>query len=106
MAATTSMTLSQDPSDCKVVNSTLNYYLDPSKGGHTSYQIGVSDYYRRKFDTHPVQIYDVRGREDKFLLDTHGFQHCKHISAEKNFDNDDQVRDVVYPEVEELLKDV
>lgn len=94
------------PPDCKVVNSTLNYYLDPSKGGHTSYQIGVSDYYRRKFDPHPVQIHDVRGREEEFLLDTHGFQHYKHISIEKDFDDDDRVRKVVYPEVEQLLKEV
>lgn len=90
----------------KIVNTTLNYYLDPSKGGHTSYQIGVADYYRRKFDTRPVQIHDVRGHEDQFLLDTHGFQHKKHISAEKDFNDDDQVRSVVYPEVEQLLKDV
>jgi len=28
----------------KVVNTNLNYYLDPAKGGHTSYQVGVSRY--------------------------------------------------------------
>lgn len=106
MVATAGITSLQASSDHKVVNTTLNYYLDPSKGGHTSYQIGVSDYYRRKFDTRPVQIHDIRGQEAHFSLDTHGFQHYKHTSAEKDFDDDDRVRNVVYPEVEQLLKDV
>lgn len=90
----------------KTVNTTLNYYLDPSKGGHTSYQIGVSDYYRRKFDIHTVQVHDIRGREDQFNLEKNGFQHLKHTSAEKDFVDDDQVRRVVYPETAQLIKDV
>src|ERR1700712_2207890 len=73
-----------EPAGTKTVNTTLNFYLDPSKGGHTSYQIGVADYYRRKFDPHPVQIQEIRGREAEFDLETHGFQHHKHTSAEKD----------------------
>lgn len=92
--------------DANVVNTTLNYYLDPSKGGHTSYQIGVSDYYRRKFDPHQQQIHDIRGREGQFDLETHGFQHYKHASSEKDFIDEDQVRRVVYPETEQLIKNV
>ena len=88
------------------VNTTLNYYLDPSKGGHTEYQIGVSDYYRRKFDPHQVQISDIRGQEDLFKLDTHGFERVKHTSAEKHFDDNERVKQVVYPETEKLIKDM
>lgn len=106
MATTTMTNTAQAHVSSKVVNTTLNYYLDPAKGGHTSYQIGVSDYYRRKFDPHPAQIHDIRGREDQFCLETHGFQHHKHSSAEKDFNDDDQVKAVVYPEVEQLIKDV
>lgn len=95
-----------NPAGTKTVNTTLNFYLDPSKGGHTSYQIGVSDYYRRKFDPHPVQIQDIRGREDEFDLETHGFQHHKHVSAEKDFDDDEQIRRVVYPETAQLIKNL
>lgn len=106
MATTTTVTSTvQAPSDAKVVNTTLNYYLDPSKGGHTSYQIGVSDYYRRKFDPHVAQIYDIRGLEQEFTLATHGFQHAKSVSEEKDFNDDEQVKATVYPEVEQLLKD-
>lgn len=102
MSTTTTITTSPP----KHINTTLNYYLDPSKGGHTTYQIGVSDYYRRKFDTRPVQIEDLRPRQSEFKLDVHGFQHAKHTSEEKTFDDNDRVRRVVYPETAELLKSV
>lgn len=101
--ATTTMT---QPVKGKVVQTTLNYYLDPSKGGHTSYQIGVSDYYRRKFEPHPQEIHDIRGREDQFNLEIHGFQHQKNSSAERDFDDNKQIKQVVYPEVAQLIKDV
>ena len=106
MATTTMTSTAQARPSSKVVNTTLNYYLDPSKGGHTTYKIGTSDYYRRKFDTHDVQINDIRGQEDQFSLETHGFQHCKHSSAEKDFNDDDHVKAVAYPEIEQLIKDV
>ena len=104
MASTTTTTVK--PAQAEVVNTILNYYLDPEKGGHTSYQIGVSDYYRRKFDPHPAQIHNIRGREDHFKLDTHGFQRFEHVSAERDFDDTDQVKKVVYPETAQLIKDV
>lgn len=102
MTATMTMT-STEP---RTVETTLNYYLDPSKGGHTSYQIGVADYHRRKFEPHQARIQDIRGREDQFNLETHGFQHHKHVSAEKEFVDNEQVKKIVYPEVEQLLKDL
>jgi len=37
-------------------------------------------------------------------LDKTGFQIVKHASAEKDFLDDDQIKKVYYPEVEELLK--
>ena len=49
-------------------------------------------------------IHDVRGREHEFTLDTAGFQFVKHISAEKEFADDERIKDVYYKEVEELLK--
>lgn len=94
------------PTTLKTVNTTLNYYLDPSIGGHTQYQIGVVDYFRRKFDTHEVEVNDVRGREDQFEINTHGFQFAKHTSKEKEFVDDSQVKRVAYPEVEDLIKNM
>lgn len=95
-----------NPTYIKSVNTTLNYYLDPSKGGHTRYQIGVAEYFRRKFDPHEVQVHNIRGREDQFSLATSGFQYRQHVSAEKDFKSDGEVKRVVYPEIEQLIKDV
>ena len=103
---TTTSTTTLEPAQNGVINTILNYYLDPEKGGHTSYQIGVSDYYRRKFDSHPAQIHNIRGREDQFRLDTHGFQRFEHVSVENDFGDSEQVKRVVYPEIEQLILDV
>lgn len=96
------------PEQCRsnAVHAKLNYYLDPAQGGHTSYYTGTAGYYRRKFDEHVVPINDARGREDHFNLNTHGFQHHKHISAEKDFADDEQIKSVVYPETENLIKEL
>lgn len=88
------------------IDTTLNYYLDPALGGHSAFEVGTAGYYRRKFDERPVQIHDIRGQEEDFDLSKQGFQHLKHTSAEKEFRNDEQVKRIVYPEVEELLKKV
>ncbi|KAF7194132.1 Hydroxylase/desaturase asaB [Pseudocercospora fuligena] len=89
-----------------VVTTNLNYYLDPSKGGHTEYYTGVSDYYRRKFDPHEVQVEDARPRKEEFKLDVQGFQHAAHSSVEKTFDDFDRIREVAYPDVEAMVKDI
>jgi hypothetical protein len=99
-----SATSTQTEEQRKVVHTTLNYYLDPALGGHDSFQIGIASYYRRKFDEHPVQIHNIRGRESDFTLGKQGFQHLKHTSVEKDFTDDEQVKSVVYSETEKLLK--
>ena len=90
----------------RIVNARLNFYLDPSQGGQSEFAIGTAGAYRRKFDERPVQIEDARGHESDFSLDTHGFQYCKRATTEKDFSDDDQVKAVAYPEVQQLLKDV
>lgn len=57
-------------------------------------------------DPHPAVIRDARGREEEYglSLDTSGFQFVKHVSQEKEFDDDKRIEDVYYKEVEELLK--
>lgn len=88
------------------VKASLNFHLDPALGGHTSYHSATVEKYRRKFDVHEVEIHDARGREDKFSLETHGFQYHRHISVEKDFLDDRRVKAVVYPETEELIKEM
>ena len=57
-----------------VVNTTLNYYLSPERGGAKIYQPGAVGDKRRPHDEQKVQVTDIRGREDEFRLDEQGFQ--------------------------------
>ena len=86
------------------VKAKLNYFLDPSKGGQSQFQPRTAQIYRRKFDEQLTDIHDVRGHEDQFHLHEHGFQLFQCGSAESEFSDDGRVREIVYPEIEELLK--
>jgi hypothetical protein len=83
-----------------------NYYLDPSKGGHSTYVAGTAGYFRREFDTHDVKIQDMRGREEQFDLSTHGFQHVRAPTVGGDFRDADFVEKEVYKETEKLLKEM
>ena len=86
------------------VKTTLNYYLDPAVGGHSSVDLGTAGYYRLKFDEQPVKITDIRGHEQDFDLTKNGFQYYKHTSQEKNFRDENAIKDAYYKEVEQLMK--
>jgi hypothetical protein len=51
-------------------------------------------------------VHDARGKEKEYglSLDTSGFQFLKHESVEKDFTDEERIKDVYYKEVEELLK--
>jgi hypothetical protein len=53
-----------------------------------------------------VEVKDISGDEDKYTLDSHGFQIVRHESAEKTFLDDDEIKRSYYAETEQLLKDV
>ncbi|KAL0953041.1 hypothetical protein HGRIS_007243 [Hohenbuehelia grisea] len=55
-------------------------------------------------EEHEVVVQDVRGKEDTVGLDKTGFQFVKHVSAEKDFDDEERIQKVYYKEIEELLK--
>lgn len=54
-------------------------------------------------DSRRVRIFDLRGREHDFDLDTNGFQLVRDVSKEKTFDNEDMIKAVYYPEIECLM---
>jgi hypothetical protein len=89
------------------VVTTLNYYKDPPGGGppHATYIDRPETYYREPLPQQ-VTVHDIRGTEDQYTLDTTGFQIVKHESAEKDFLDDEQIKAIYYPEVEQLLKQV
>ncbi len=54
----------------------------------------------------PVIVHDARSREGEFSLDKSGFQFVKHVSTEREFTDDERIKNVYYKKVEELLKNV
>ncbi|KAK3705225.1 hypothetical protein LTR37_013386 [Vermiconidia calcicola] len=89
-----------------IVETSLNHWLDPAKGGHDHYITGTAGYYRRKFDAHPIKIKDFRGREDEFNINTQGFGYLVSPTVGGDFRDSEKVKKEVYPETEQLLKDV
>lgn len=57
-------------------------------------------------EPHDVVVRDARGKEKEYdlSLDTSGFQFVKHVSQEKDFEDEERIKDAYYKEVEELLK--
>ena len=87
------------------VEAIFNYYKDPEDGSppEPNYVNKPQSYNRPPISQRQV-VHDVRGTEDQYTLDTTGFQIYKHESKEKDFVDEEQIKSVYYPEVEELLK--
>ncbi|MCZ6644118.1 MAG: CmcJ/NvfI family oxidoreductase [Gammaproteobacteria bacterium] len=56
------------------------------------------------FEWHTIAIADGRSVVDRLSLETEGFELRPHDTAVSNFYDDEQVRTVYYPEVEQLVK--
>lgn len=88
------------------VETTFNYWLPDSQGGFgREIHPGTSEIYTKKFDVASAKVNDVRGNEGDFSLDRNGFEFHQHESVEKDFDDEARVKDVVYKEIDQLLKD-
>jgi len=84
----------------------LNYYQDPGDGTLPApFYVGQPNTADRPHAPLSVIIHDIAGNEDKYTLDSHGFQFVKHESKEKDFLDDEKIKAEYYPEVEQLLKD-
>ncbi|KAF4628249.1 hypothetical protein G7Y89_g9906 [Cudoniella acicularis] len=84
----------------------LNYYQDPGDGTLPApFYVGQPNTSQRPHTAQNVIIHDISGDEDKYTLDSHGFQFVKHESKEKDFLDDEKIKAEYYPEVEQLLKD-
>ena len=93
----------REPKDVKGV---FNYYLDPGDGSKPAPSIvGKPETYERTPKPLTHVAHDIRGTEDQYALDRQGFQIYLHESKEKGFVDDDEIKRVYYPEIEEILKD-
>ena len=101
--------LSSAPKATKVqprdITTTFNYFKDNEDGSppHPSY-VGKPETYFRPTVPQQATVYDIRGSESKYTLDTTGFQIVKHDSEEKDFADDAHIKSVYYPEIEDILK--
>jgi hypothetical protein len=59
-----------------------------------------------KFETHKVPIRDARAISHQVSLDREGFGLTAHDTKVSDFYDEDEVRNVYYPEAKQLLKDV
>ncbi|KAL2127970.1 hypothetical protein VTI74DRAFT_9907 [Chaetomium olivicolor] len=92
------------------VRTIMNYYKDPEDGtAPAPYYVGrplAEQLKSRPSIPVDVEVTDISGSEDKYTLDSHGFQIVKHESTEKAFLDEEQIKGQYYREVEQLLKDV
>jgi len=87
------------------VATTLNYFLPNADGSPPKpAYVGRPETYVRPTDPHPATIHDIRGSESQYSLDTTGFQIFRHESREKDFVDDAHIKEVYYPEIEDILK--
>lgn len=55
------------------------------------------------FETRPVEIINGRPQIDRFSLETEGFALVPHDTRVKNFYDEDELKSVYYPEMEQLI---
>lgn len=110
--STTTLKSVQDPNYVPrgPVNTTLSFFQDPADGSkpHNFVEKPTDGTPQRNFGQNEVEVTlkDIRDRESDFHLDKDAFQAIKGIpSEEKDFTDDEHIKQVYYPEVEKLLLD-
>lgn len=92
------------------VTAAINFYVPPSDGSVPYNWVekqpeGVPQN-NFGFEEKEVHIKDTRGRETEFNLDTNSFAFISGVeSEEKEFTDDDSIKQKYYPEVEKLILD-
>lgn len=84
----------------------FNYYKDPGDGSLPSPSyVGKPETYEQPTEAKQKLVHDIRGEEEKYSLDSTGFQVFKHASSEEDFQDDAQIKEKYYPEIEKILKE-
>jgi hypothetical protein len=89
------------------VEATLNYLADASERPvYYAYEPPAgTPRSTGKFEPQSVQIHNARNVLDELSLDRQGFALVHRVSAVRDFYDQEEVKSVYYPEVEQLLKD-
>ncbi|KIJ56465.1 hypothetical protein M422DRAFT_239681 [Sphaerobolus stellatus SS14] len=94
-----------------IVTASLTYF-EPPKDGSTPYQYVDADPVTGERKSNftevgrPMEIENVRGKEDQYNIDNAGFQFVKHKAKHNKFTDDDEIRREYYPESVALLRKI
>lgn len=87
----------------QAVKTTLNYYPTSSLA-ERQIVLGTVGAYRRPIDARPTTVHDVRGHENRFSLDVHGFQFMRRPNSNLSPFSEATVKKFMYPEAVDILK--
>ena len=92
--------------EARDVLAAFNYYKDPGDGNlpPPTYVGKPETFEQQPTETRKMLVHDIRGEEDRYALDTTGFQIYRHVSRETAFVDEDEIKRDYYPEVEDILK--
>src|SRR6266568_7261307 len=90
----------------EAIEATVNYVLDNGEKIFTQTAApGATDVRSGgTFDPHRVAIRNARLSKEPFVLDRHGFRFRRHDTKVVDFFDEEQIRNVYYPEMEALVK--
>lgn len=75
----------------------VNYTYEPPAGIHRT---------NGTFETYKLPIYNARSISDNLSLDKEGFTFTEHNTNVRNFYDEEEIRQIYYPEAEQLLKEI
>ena len=84
----------------------FNYYPQDYPNPEPVNVLKPSSFLNGPKDTRRMFVQDIRGKEGSFSLDQNGFEIVRHLTEEKDFLDDDRIKEVYYPEIESLVKQV
>ena len=84
----------------------FNYYPQDFPNPEPLNVTKPSSFLNEPKDTRRMFVQDIRGKENNFSLDQNGFEIVYHLTEEKDFLDDDQIKASYYPEIEALVKQV
>lgn len=90
------------------VETTINYYYTPVENvPPPMLKVGTVGARRMKFDGRKREVFNIRGRENNFKLDRNGFEFLPFPLNEdkKIYDNEEEVKQVLYPKFAQFMKD-
>jgi hypothetical protein len=86
------------------VEASLNYLVDTGEKP-ASYSRELGSQRKGKYEGRAVNIYNGRPLADQLSLDREGFIFINHETKVRDFYDENEVRSIYYPEIEQLVKD-